>query len=74
MMNKYYYIINKYGSDKFANFIFPDMDPILPNGINNNVFLKFNDASIFTAMIAISVVGVSLFVTLLVIKKKKKNK
>lgn len=74
MMNKYYYIINKYGSDKFANFIFPDMDPILPNGLDNNVFLKYNDAAIFTAVISISVAGISLFVTLLVIKKKKKNK
>ena len=74
MMNKYYYIINKYGSDKFANFIFPDMDPILPSGLNNNVFLKLNDAAIFTAVISISFVGVSLFVTLLVFKKKKKSK
>jgi hypothetical protein len=74
MMNKYYYIINKYGSDKFANFIFPDMDPILPNGIDNNVFLKYNDAAIFAAVISISVVGVSLLVTLLVFKKKKKSK
>ena len=73
MMNKYYYIINKYGSDKFANFIFPDMDPILPSGINN-VFLKFNNDAIFIAVISISVVGVSLFVTLLSFKKKKKNK
>ena len=74
MMNKYYYIINKYGSDKFANFIFPDMDPVLPNGIDNNVFLKYNDAAIFAAVISISVVGVSLLVTLLVFKKKKKSK
>lgn len=74
MMNKYYYIINKYGSDKFINFIFPDMDPILPNGIDNNVFLKYNDAAIFTAVISISIAGISLFVTLLVFKKKKKNK
>ena len=74
MMNKYYYIINKYGSETFSNFIFPDMDPILPSGLDNNVFLKYNDAAIFTAVISISVVGVSLFVTLLVFTKKKKNK
>ena len=74
MMNKYYYIINKYGSDKFENFIFPDMDPILPNGIDSNIFLKFNDSAIFTAVISISFVGASIFATLLVIKKKKKNK
>ena len=74
MMNKYYYIINKYGSETFENFIFPDMDPVLPNGIDNNVFLKYNDAAIFAAVISISVVGVSLLVTLLVFKKKKKSK
>ncbi len=74
MMNKYYYIINKYGSDIFANFIFPDMDPVLPNGLDNNVFIKYNDAAIFTAVISISVAGVSLFVMLLVFKKKKKSK
>ena len=60
MMNKYYYIINKYGSETF--------------GIDNNVFLKYNDAAIFAAVISISVVGVSLLVTLLVFKKKKKSK
>lgn len=74
MMNKYYYIISKYGSDKFINFIFPDMDPILPNELDNNVFIKYNDAAIYTAVISISVTGISLFVTLLVFKKKKKIK
>lgn len=74
MMNKYYYIINKYGSDIFANFIFPDMDPVLANNIDNNVSLSYNDAAIYTAVISISFVSVSIFVTLLVFKKKKKNK
>ena len=74
MMNKYYYIINKYGSDVFENFIFPDMDPILPNGLDNNVFIKYNDAAIYTAVISISIAGISLFITLLVFKKKKKSK
>ncbi len=50
------------------------MDPVLPNGLDNNVFLTYNDAAIFTAVISISVAGVSLLVTLLVFKKKKKNK
>lgn len=74
MMNKYYYIINKYGSDIFANFIFPDMDPVLANNIDNNVSLSYNDMATFTAVISISFVSVSIFVTLLVFKKKKKNK
>jgi len=74
MMNKYYYIINKYGSETFENFIFPDMDPVLANNIDNNVSLSYNDTATFTAVISISFVSVSLFVTLLVIKKKKKIK
>lgn len=74
MMNKYYYIINKYGSKTFANFIFPDMDPVLPNNMDNNISLSYNDTATFTAVISISFVSVSLFVTLLVFKKKKRSK
>ena len=69
MMNKYYYIINKYGSETFANFIFPDMEDIQPNNQINNTFITDTDSTT-TIIILITVVSISLLTTLIISKKK----
>lgn len=67
MMNKYYYIINKYGSDVFENFIFPDADPVLSNSINSIEA----DSNTVIIVVMISLVAISSFAILTIIKKKK---
>ena len=67
MMNKYYYIINKYGSDVFENFIFPDADPVLSNSFNSIE----TGSNTFSIVVMISLVAISSFVILTIIKKKK---
>ena len=74
MMNKYYYIINKYGSETFENFIFPDSDPIpAHNEVNKFISSVFRyNSNIF---IGIAIVSTLALTTLLIVTtKKKKNK
>ncbi len=69
MMNKYYYIIHKYGSEQFENFLFPDMELISPqSSYINDTYTN----SSFTTMIIISVtvVSISLLTTFIISKKK----
>jgi hypothetical protein len=63
MMSKYHYIITKYGSAAFENFIFPDADPILPqNGINNITISEINNnAPMIIAIVAVSIMTTSIF-------------
>lgn len=70
MMNKYYYIINKYGSETFANFIFPDMEEIQPNSLISNTFITNSDSTTAIIIISITVVSISLLTTLIISKKK----
>jgi len=73
MMNKYYYIINKYGSETFANFIFPDMEEIQPNNLISNTFITNSDSTIAIIIISVTVVSISLLTTLIISKKKGKK-
>ena len=67
MMNKYYYIINKYGSDVFENFIFPGADPVLSKSINSIE----TDSNAVIIVVVISLVAISSFAILAIIKMKK---
>ena len=72
MMSKYYYIINKYGSETFENFIFPDSDPIpAHNEVNKFVSRVFRYNSII--IIGITVVSTLALTTLLIFTTKKKK-
>ena len=76
MMSKYHYIITKYGSATFENFIFPDADPILPqSGINNITISETNsnNISMIIAIVAVSIMTTSIF-AVGVLKKKKEEK
>lgn len=66
MMNKYYYIINKYGSNVFENFIFPDADPILLNNVKS---IEADSNAII--IVIISLITLSSFALLAVVKKRK---
>lgn len=73
MMNKYYFIIYKYGSEAFENFIFPELDPIEPHSEFKNTFIdEFNND--YLVIITISAVSTILLVSLLIIISKSKKK
>lgn len=75
MMARYAYIVTKYGSDAFENFIFPlvHVDPH-PNMVYGG--LNAMDAADNTTMIiviAIAAISALAFTTLLVLKKRKQK-
>lgn len=73
MMNKYYYIINKYGSETFENFIFPDMEEIQPNNLISNTFITNSDSTTTIIIISVTLVSISLLTTFIISKKKGKK-
>jgi len=74
LMARYHYIVCKYGSERFENFIFPEAAPIAPS----SAYIEFgsiNSADNTTMIIIIAVAAVSalVFSALLIIKKKKQK-
>lgn len=74
LMARYHYIVCKYGSERFENFIFPEAAPIAPS----SAYIEFgsiNSADNTTMIIIIAVAAVSAlaFSALLIIKKKKQK-
>ena len=75
MMSKYYYIIHKYGTEKFENFIFPDMNDIEPHNIFPDITFRGqnNTNAIIITIAIISTIAISITI-ICVSKKKKINK
>lgn len=69
MMSKYYYIINKYGSFAFENFIFPVKNPIYPQVSLTDSTNELNN--LVTLIIAVNSILTISALTFIFIKKRK---
>lgn len=72
MMSKYYFIINKYGTDMFTNFIFPSI-VVNPSNSASMVGEQVSDSSFISVIIVIFALTITTGLGLFVIKKKKEN-
>ncbi|MCQ2802072.1 MAG: hypothetical protein MJ225_00070 [Bacilli bacterium] len=72
VMARYHYILCKYGSGVFANFIFPEADAIL--GRANNSVTLFNNNTTNTTILVIVICSISVTTLALLAVKKKKQK
>lgn len=73
LMARYHYIVCKYGSEKFENFIFPGAEAIAPSVRYYNEFDAAGDNTTMIIIIAVAATSALAFGALLLIKKRKHN-